>query len=102
MKNFLGRSLRGRLTILYGLLLTLASALYATGTSVYFLHNLRNQLDLSQDRDIETVEGLLSLTPDGHLEIGPEEGEAKEADLDRGIYSKCGRAMASCSIGAMN
>jgi heavy metal sensor kinase len=84
MKNFLGRSLRGRLTILYGLLLTLASALYATGTSVYFLHNLRNQLDLSQDRDIETVEGLLTLTPDGHLEIGPEEGEAKEADLDRG------------------
>jgi hypothetical protein len=84
MKNLLGKSLRGRLTILYGLLLTLALALYAGGTSVYFLHNLRHQLDLSLDRDIETVEGLLSLEPDGHLEIGSEEGEAKEADLDRG------------------
>ena len=84
MKNLLGKSLRGRLTILYGLLLTLALALYAGGTSVYFLHNLRQQLDLSLDRDIETVEGLLSLAPDGHLEIGSEEGEAKEADLDRG------------------
>src|ERR1700681_4407389 len=84
MKNLLGKSLRSRLTILYGLLLTLALALYAGGTSVYFLHNLRNQLDLSLDRDIETVEGLLSLAPDGHLEIGSEEGGAKEADLDRG------------------
>jgi heavy metal sensor kinase len=65
-------------------LLTLALALYAGGTSVYFLHNLRHQLDLSLDRDIETVEGLLSLAPDGHLEIGSEEGEAREADLDRG------------------
>jgi hypothetical protein len=61
MKNLLGKSLRGRLTILYGLLLTLALALYAGGTSVYFLHNLRHQLDLSLDRDIEAVEGLLSL-----------------------------------------
>jgi heavy metal sensor kinase len=84
MNNLLGKSLRSRLTILYGLLLTLALALYAGGTSAYFLHNLRNQLDLSLDRDIETVEGLLSLAPDGHLEIGSEEGEAKEADLDRG------------------
>jgi heavy metal sensor kinase len=84
VKNLLGKSLRGRLTILYGLLLTLALALYAGGTSVYFLHNLKHQLDLSLDRDIETVEGLLSLAPDGHLEIGSEEGEAKEADLDRG------------------
>jgi hypothetical protein len=84
VKNLLGKSLRGRLTILYGLLLTLALALYAGGTSVYFLHNLRHQLDLSLDRDIETVEELLSLAPDGHLEIGSEEGEAREADLDRG------------------
>src|SRR5258708_20440458 len=84
MRNFLGKSLRSRLTILYGLLLTLALALYAGGTSIYFLHNLRHQLDLSLDRDIETVEGLLSLEPDGHLEIGSEEGEAKEDDLDRG------------------
>ena len=30
------------------------------------------------------MEGLLSLAPNGHLEIGSEEGEAKEADLDRG------------------
>jgi hypothetical protein len=84
MRNLLGKSLRSRLTILYGLLLTLALALYAGGTSVYFLHNLRQQLDLSLNRDIETVEGLLSLPPDGHLEIGSEEGEAREGDLGRG------------------
>jgi hypothetical protein len=84
MRNLLGKSLRGRLTILYGLLLTLALVLYAGGTSAYFLHNLRHQLDVSLDRDIETVEGLLSLAPDGHLEKGSEEGEAREGDLGRG------------------
>jgi hypothetical protein len=52
MRNLLGKSLRSRLTILYGILLTLALALYAGGTSVYFLHNLRQQLDLSLNRDI--------------------------------------------------
>jgi hypothetical protein len=30
------------------------------------------------------VEGLLSLAPDGHLEKGSEEGEAREGDLGRG------------------
>jgi heavy metal sensor kinase len=92
--NLLRKSLRIRLTILYGLLLTLAMALYAGGTSVYFLHNLRHQLDLSLDRDIETVEGLLHLSPDGHLEIGSDEGEARESDFDRGylleVYSASG------------
>jgi heavy metal sensor kinase len=84
MRDLPGKSLRGRLTILYGLLLTLALVLYAGGTSAYFLHNLRHQLDVSLDRDIETVEGLLSLEPDGHLEKGSEEGEAREGDLGRG------------------
>jgi heavy metal sensor kinase len=84
MIPLLGKSLRSRLTILYGLLLTLALALYAGGTSLYFLHNLRQQLDLSLDRDIETVEGLLRLSSEGHLEIGSDEGEARESDFERG------------------
>ena len=84
MRNVLGRSLRSRLTVLYGLLLTLALALYAAGASLYFLHNLRYQLDLSLDRDIETVEGLISLTPDGHLQLSSKEGEANAREPDHG------------------
>jgi hypothetical protein len=102
VKNLLGKSLRGRLTILYGLLLTLALALYAGGTSVYFLHNLRHQLDLSLDRDIETVEGLLSLAPDGHLEIARRKAKRERLTLTADIYSRCGQPTALCSIGAMN
>ncbi|MHB1698592.1 MAG: sensor histidine kinase [Acidobacteriaceae bacterium] len=84
MKRMPGRSLRGRLTVLYALLLTLALALYGAGTSVYFLHNLKHQLDVSLDRDIETVEGLLVISTNGDLHISSEEGEASESELNRG------------------
>lgn len=84
MSRFVGRTLRGRLTILYGILLTLALAFYAGGSAAYFLHNLKKQMDVSLDRDIETVEGLLSLSPDGEIELGSQEGEANEDEPERG------------------
>jgi heavy metal sensor kinase len=80
----IGRTLRGRLTILYGILLASALALYAVGTSLYLLHDLKQQQDASLDRDIETVEGLLSLSPDGGIKLGPQEGEANEEAPGRG------------------
>jgi len=84
MKAMPGRTLRGRLTLLYGILLTLGLAFYAVGTSVYLLHELREQQDISLDRDIETVEGLISLSPGGEVELRSEEGEARVDSPERG------------------
>jgi HAMP domain-containing protein len=84
MKAMPGRTLRGRLTLLYGILLTLGLAFYAVGTSVYLLHELKNQQDISLDRDIETVEGLISLSPGGEVELRSEEGEARADSPERG------------------
>ncbi len=97
MSRFVGRTLRGRLTILYGVLLALALALYAVGTSVYLLHDLRKQQDASLDREIETVEGLIALSPDGGVELRSEEGEAREGVSERGylleIWTASGKPM---------
>ena len=97
MKAMPGRTLRGRLTLLYGILLTLGLAFYAVGTSVYLLHDLRKQQDASLDREIETVEGLISLSPDGEVELRSEEGEARAENPERGylleIWSADGKPM---------
>ncbi len=97
MSRFVGRTLRGRLTILYGVLLALALALYAVGTSVYLLRDLRKQQDASLDREIETVEGLIALSPDGGIELRSEEGEAREGVSERGylleIWTADGKPM---------
>lgn len=97
MNGFLGKTLRSRLTILYGILLALALAFYATGTSVYLLHDLKQQLGVSLDRDIETVEGLLSLSPNGEIEVGSQEGEANEEEPERGylleVWSNTGKLL---------
>lgn len=97
MSRFVGKTLRGRLTILYGVLLALALALYAVGTSVYLLHDLRKQQDASLDREIETVEGLIALLPDGGVELRSEEGEAREGVFQRGylleIWTASGKPM---------
>lgn len=77
-------NLRTRLTVLYASLLGAALLLYAGGVSIFFLHNLQEQLDLSLHRDIETVEGALSADRNGELQISSREGEAEEDDLDRG------------------
>jgi heavy metal sensor kinase len=77
-------TLRGRLTLHYASLLAAALLLYAVGVSAYFLHNLREQLDSGLDRDVETVEGMLSTDAGGSLLINSHEGEAMHGELKRG------------------
>jgi heavy metal sensor kinase len=77
-------NLRTRLTVLYGTLLAAALLFYAGCVSAFFLHNLREQLDSSLDRDVETVEGTLSMDPEGKLQLSTRAGEADEHEPDRG------------------
>jgi heavy metal sensor kinase len=84
MTGLLKANLRTRLTVLYASLLGIALLLYAAGVSALFLHNLREQLDSSLDRDVETVEGALSAAANGALHISSREGEAEEDEPDRG------------------
>jgi hypothetical protein len=84
--NLFRANLRTRLTLLYASLLGVALLLYAGGVSALFLHNLRGQLDLSLDRDVETVEGSLSADANGWLHISSREGEAGDDDPDRGYF----------------
>jgi hypothetical protein len=71
--------------MLYASLLAAAILRYAGCVSVFFLHNLREQLDSSLHRDVETVEGSLLTDSDGQLQLGSHEGEAEEEnELDRG------------------
>ncbi len=84
MKRLLGKTLRGRLTILYGVLLAAALAIYAAGSALYLLHDLTKQLDASLDRDVETVEGILSFSSDGKIVLATHEGEARGEESDRG------------------
>jgi heavy metal sensor kinase len=97
MKGFLPSNLRTRLTVLYASLLVVGLLLYAGGVSVLFLRNLREQLDSSLHRDVETVEGALSTGPDGRLQISSRAGEADEDELDRGylleVWSQDGRLL---------
>lgn len=86
MTGLLGKDLRTRLTVLYATLLALALFIYAAGVSAFFFHNLREQLDASLDRDLETVEGDLYLNPSGQLELSSHEGEAQEDEHDRGYF----------------
>ena len=86
MRNPLGRSLQTRLTVLYAALLTTALLLYAGCVSVFFLHNLREEVDSSLDRDVETVEGALYLNSSGGIELRSHEGEVEEDEPDRGYF----------------
>ena len=69
-------SLRVRLTVLYVSLLTLKLILYAGWTSAFLLRNLFLELDSSLDRDINSVERLVSIEADGLVHI--------DADNDSG------------------
>jgi hypothetical protein len=85
VNGILGRNLRTRLTVIYASLLAGALLLYAGCVSVFFLHNLRDQLDSSLHRDVETVEGSLLTDSNGNLQLGSHEGEAEEEnELNRG------------------
>lgn len=97
MRNHLGTTLRGRLTVLYGGLLAFALALYAVVSAFYFLHTLIRQMDTELSRDIETVEALLTFQPDGQVTLRSHEGEAHTREHDRGylleVWSSGGRLL---------
>lgn len=85
MNGARGMNLRTRLTAIYGALLAAALLVYAICVSVSFFHDLREQLDSSLHRDLETVEGALSMDSSGKLVLDSHEGEAEETDeIDRG------------------
>jgi heavy metal sensor kinase len=66
-------------------LLAVALLIYAGCVSAFFLHSLREQLDLSLDRDIEAVESTLTDSANGRIEPGFEEGEAHEDKFRQGF-----------------
>ncbi len=85
MNGVRGMNLRTRLTVLYGALLAVALLVYAVCVSAFFLHNLREQLDSSLHRDLETAEGALSMNSSEQLVLSSHEGEAEDNDeIDRG------------------
>lgn len=84
MNWLLRKNLRTRLTVFYSALLAGALVLYAVCVSSFFLHNLREQLDASLDRDVETVEGDLLMTSDGRVDLTSHEGEADEDEMEGG------------------
>jgi heavy metal sensor kinase len=84
MRILSGLTLRSRLTILYGVLLAFALALYAVISAFNFLHILTTQLDAGLDRDIETVEAILAFDSNGQFVLRSHEGEAHAMSHDRG------------------
>jgi heavy metal sensor kinase len=76
MKGSFRTTLRMRLTLLYVLLLCIVLLLYAGSISIFLWQSLLRELDLSLDRDLETVENLIALTPEGHIAVntGDQEG----------------------------
>src|SRR6202158_209151 len=69
-------TLRTRLTLLYISLLSVVLVLYAASTSIFVWQGLLRQMDLSLDRDLETIENLIALMPDGSIVVntGDQEG----------------------------
>jgi heavy metal sensor kinase len=59
--------LRTRLTIWYGVVLAAVLLVFVAVTSFVLYWQLWNQLDRHAVQDLETVEGLLSLTPEGMI-----------------------------------
>jgi heavy metal sensor kinase len=80
-------TLRTRLTLLYVFLLCIVLLLYVAWTSVFLWRTLLGELDLSLDRDIETVENLIAIGPDGLVRV--DAGE-QSADLLLEIWSDAG------------
>lgn len=68
MKRF-RTTLRARLTLLYIFLVSVVIILYAGGASVFFWQKLIGELDLSLDRDVETIENLIVVEPDGKIRV---------------------------------
>jgi uncharacterized SAM-binding protein YcdF (DUF218 family) len=68
MRSF-STTLRMRLTLLYVFLLCIVLLLYAGWTSLFLWQSLLDELDLSLERDVETVENLIAIAPDGHIRV---------------------------------
>jgi len=62
-------TLRARLTLLYILLVSIVLVLYAGGASVFFWQKLIGEMDLSLDRDLETIENLITSGTDGKIRV---------------------------------
>jgi heavy metal sensor kinase len=73
------RNVRMRLTLWYVSVLAAILVLYAAGSSTFLWLNLRRELDRNLIQDIETVESLLSVGPDGNLRLL---AQAEENELD--------------------
>jgi heavy metal sensor kinase len=84
VKRLFSKNLRTRLTLFYSALLAAALILYAVCVSAFYLHSLREQVDTSLDRDVETVEGDLNTSSDGRVELTSHEGEADEDEVEGG------------------
>lgn len=84
MRKYLGITLRSRLTVLYGALLAFALAFYAVVSAFFFLHTLIRQMDTELDRNLETVEAVLTFQPDEQIALRSHEGEARAREHDRG------------------
>src|ERR1700716_2095588 len=69
-------TLRARLTLLYVSLLSIVLVLYAASTSIFLWQGLLREMDVSLDRDLETVENLIAPAPDGSIAVntGDQEG----------------------------
>jgi heavy metal sensor kinase len=67
--RFRPTDVRARLTLWYVGMLAAMLALFAAGTSVLLFWQLRVQLGHYAIQDVETVEGLLSFTPGGRLQL---------------------------------
>src|ERR1700730_8419775 len=69
-------TLRTNLTLLYVSLLCVVLFVYAASTSIFLWQSLLREMDQSLDRDLETVENLIALTPDGSIAVntGDQEG----------------------------
>ena len=74
-------TLRARLTLLYVSLLSIVLVLYAASTSIFLWQGLLREMDLSLDRDLETVENLIALTPDGSIAVNTGDQVAERAKL---------------------
>jgi len=67
--GFRPKHVRSRLTLWYVCVFAAVLLLFSIGTSVLLFWQLRAQMDSYNVQDVETVEGLLYLTPGGKLEL---------------------------------
>lgn len=85
--RFFRTTMRTRLTLLYVGLLSLVLVLYGGFVSFSLWHTLIRELDASLDRDGETVENVITITPNGRVQVDLSE---REANFLLEVWSKDG------------